>query len=64
MSATLDPAATPPTPLPIPSTAELRARLAANVREHDAICALLRVSLKHDKFQQLRAKVEAATDGR
>jgi hypothetical protein len=62
MSTTLEPPEATPAPLLIPNTSELRARLATNVREHAALRALLRVSLQHDKLQELRAKMEAASD--
>jgi hypothetical protein len=65
MSATLtDPPVTSFEPLPVPPTSWLKDRLAAIVRERDAVRALLRVSLKHDRLQELRARMEAATDAR
>jgi hypothetical protein len=54
------PTAAPPEPFCVPNTREIQTRLVAVLKERDALIALLRVSMKHDKLCNLRAKMEAA----
>jgi hypothetical protein len=55
-----EPTAVPPEPFSVPSTPEIQARLIAVLRERDALIALLRVSMRHDKLRDMHAKMEAA----